>query len=239
MRLHTRQWGEGDRVAVLVHGLMGDCRAFRHVGAALAERGWRAVAVDLPGHGRSPRDAHATFDDVIDALVDAVPGQPALALGHSLGAVVVGAALERLRPQRAIYVDVPFTPVSPLHTRAERESLAADLAEGRAMRDTAALRRAHSTWDDEDCRVEERAARLFDVPTAVSVRASSARTQATVPSATAPSLMVHASPSRYVSDERLAELRALGFETRGIPGAGHTVWYGHVTEFMTVLDAWL
>lgn len=55
MQLHTREWGTGDRTALLVHGIMSDSRTWRRVGPALAERGYRVLAVDLRGHGRSPR----------------------------------------------------------------------------------------------------------------------------------------------------------------------------------------
>lgn len=55
MRLHTTTWGSGDRIALLVHGLMADHRTWRRVGPALSERGYRVVAVDLRGHGASGR----------------------------------------------------------------------------------------------------------------------------------------------------------------------------------------
>ncbi|WP_410792093.1 alpha/beta fold hydrolase [Kribbella sp. C-35] len=54
-----------------------------------------------------------------------------------------------------------------------------------------------------------------------------------------PSLVVRADPSRYVSPERARELEEMGFWVRSVPGAGHSVWYGHLDEFMEVLDEWL
>jgi pimeloyl-ACP methyl ester carboxylesterase len=53
MALNTLEWGDGDRTAVLIHGMMGDSRSWWEIGPALAERGYRVVAVDLPGYGRS------------------------------------------------------------------------------------------------------------------------------------------------------------------------------------------
>lgn len=55
MKLNTREWGTGDRLALLVHGIMSDHRSWRSVGPALAGRGYRVIAVDLRGHGASPR----------------------------------------------------------------------------------------------------------------------------------------------------------------------------------------
>ena len=62
MKLHTREWGAGHRVAVLLHGTMADSRAWWQVGPALAGRGYRVIAVDLPGHGRSPRCPNSTVE---------------------------------------------------------------------------------------------------------------------------------------------------------------------------------
>src|SRR5689334_21746540 len=106
MLLHTRTWGTGERVAVLIHGRLADGRAFHEVGPALAGRGYRAVAVDLPGHGRSPPDATATLDSTAEALRRTVPGTVELAIGHSLGGMVLAVACGRgWRPGRAVYVE--------------------------------------------------------------------------------------------------------------------------------------
>jgi len=34
-------------------------------------------------------------------------------------------------------------------------------------------------------------------------------------------------------------LAALGFEVRSVPGAGHSIWYGHFAEFMDALEGWI
>ncbi|WP_317628661.1 alpha/beta fold hydrolase [Gordonia hankookensis] len=52
--LCTRWWGEGDRVAVLLHGMTTDSGSWWAVGPALAARGYRVVAPDLPGPRRQP-----------------------------------------------------------------------------------------------------------------------------------------------------------------------------------------
>ncbi|TCC61201.1 hypothetical protein E0H73_18320 [Kribbella pittospori] len=59
------------------------------------------------------------------------------------------------------------------------------------------------------------------------------------PTAEIPSLVVRAEPSRYVSTARAAELTALGFEVRSVPGAGHSIWYSHFSEFMSALVGWI
>jgi pimeloyl-ACP methyl ester carboxylesterase len=78
--LATRAWGDGaDRsrpLAVLVHGVTSSSRTWWRVGPALAERGFRVLAVDLRGHGASPRPVAglATADlaaDVAETVADA------------------------------------------------------------------------------------------------------------------------------------------------------------------------
>jgi pimeloyl-ACP methyl ester carboxylesterase len=91
--------------------MMGESRQFWEVGPKLAERGFRAVAVDLPGHGLSAPCTSGGLEAFAVAVTDSVPAEPSLAVGHSLGAMVLAQALPILRPERAVYVDVPFEPV--------------------------------------------------------------------------------------------------------------------------------
>ena len=80
------------RTAVLVHGITGWWRTWWRVAPALAEHGWRVVAVDQRAHGRSPAGEPGTVDDLAGDLAEAIErhvgGRLDLLLGHSLGAVV-------------------------------------------------------------------------------------------------------------------------------------------------------
>jgi pimeloyl-ACP methyl ester carboxylesterase len=102
LRLNFESWGEeGHPLAVLVHGVTASSRTWWRVGPWFAGSGWRAVAVDLRGHGKSPR---ATEDLGLENLADDLygtvsgllgPGERIdVLLGHSLGAL---AALELCR----------------------------------------------------------------------------------------------------------------------------------------------
>ncbi|MGX1270045.1 alpha/beta fold hydrolase [Streptomyces phaeoluteigriseus] len=102
MRLHTREWGTGDRLAVLVHGIMTDHRTWHELAPVLTGRGYRVLAVDLRGHGASARGAYAPALFAED-LLDTLPRHPELALGHSLGALALALAVEELAPARAVY----------------------------------------------------------------------------------------------------------------------------------------
>ncbi|BCJ39736.1 hypothetical protein GCM10010168_78080 [Actinoplanes ianthinogenes] len=104
MQLNTRTWGDGEKTALLVHGIMSDSRTWHRVGPRLAELGYRVTAVDLRGHGGSPRGSYSP-QEWADDLVETVSGHVDLAVGHSLGAVALALAVDRLDCARAVYSD--------------------------------------------------------------------------------------------------------------------------------------
>jgi pimeloyl-ACP methyl ester carboxylesterase len=231
VRLRTVEWGAGERLAVLLHGMMGSAEQYWQVGPALADRGCRAIAVDLPGHGRSPAAPRADLELFASSVVETVGVQPELAIGHSLGGVVLAEALPLLKPSRAVYVDIPLTEGSGVV-----EDPTARFEAGRAERTVEKLRVTRPAWSEKDRQVEAEAARRFDVATAVALELSCVEKPPTQPSsADVPSLVIRADPSRFVSAARAAELETLGFEVRSVAGAGHSIWYSHFPEFMAAL----
>ena len=77
---------------MLVHGVTASTRTWWRVGPWFAENGWRAVAVDLRGHGASPgMQGDEELDDLaadVYATVFEEAGAADVLLGHSLGALV-------------------------------------------------------------------------------------------------------------------------------------------------------
>ena len=76
---------------VFIHGAAFDHSVWQWQSRYFAHHGYSALAVDLPGHGRSPGAARATIDgyaDWIAALLDAAGLQRAIVVGHSMGALV-------------------------------------------------------------------------------------------------------------------------------------------------------
>jgi len=97
--------GEGEDIALCLHGFP-ECRhSWRHQLPTLADLGWRAVAPDLRGYGRSSRPAR-TADYKIDHLIEDVAGlfdalgaRRRLLIGHDWGAGIAWAfAIERRQP---------------------------------------------------------------------------------------------------------------------------------------------
>jgi pimeloyl-ACP methyl ester carboxylesterase len=212
--------------------MLGSADSWWAIGPALAARGYRVLAVDLPGHGASYRDHQATLDTVVDALLDTVPPRPTLAVGHSLGGTVLAAAVPRLRPGLAVYVDAPF---GGSRRGRSRDDLLAEYAAARAGRTAAALAARRPHWAPEDVAAEAAAALAFDPATAASLSATGA-TRDVTPPPTEPALLILADPTETaVPAETLAWASRHAIAQVTIPGAGHTVWYGHVPRFLAAL----
>jgi pimeloyl-ACP methyl ester carboxylesterase len=93
IRLHVAEQGEGPLV-ILCHGFPECWYSWRHQLPALAKAGFRAVAPDLRGYGRSDRpegvEKYTILDDIGDivGLVDALSAKQAVIAGHDIGAAI-------------------------------------------------------------------------------------------------------------------------------------------------------
>lgn len=226
--LQVRTWGDGERVAVLVHGMTSDSGSWWHIGPKLAERGYRVVAPDLPGHGRSGRGEYS-LSAMADALVDAVPTAPALALGHSLGGLVLSAAVDRLKPTRAVYEDPPWgtTPPGPEVMK---------LLVGQQNWTVEQLAAFHPRWHPDAIREKHRGLSLWDPATADVVR-DYPGPRATPPAV--PSLVVAGDVEPMVDNDLAAQLRSEGYEVTVVAGAAHNVHNDDPDAFQTILNGWL
>ncbi len=94
-RVHLREAGDPSRPAVLLlHGAAFDSGTWEELGtlARLADGGWRALAVDLPGHGASPACALAP-EALVPRLLDALGLERAALVAPSLGGGIALATL--------------------------------------------------------------------------------------------------------------------------------------------------
>lgn len=116
-RIHLVEQGTGPMV-LLVHGFPECWYSWRHQLPALAAAGYRAVAVDVRGYGRSSRpddpDAYRMLDLVEDnaAVVHALGERTAVIVGHDWGATIAAnSALVRPDVFRAVgLLSVPYAP---------------------------------------------------------------------------------------------------------------------------------
>lgn len=117
IRIHGVSQGEGPLV-LLVHGFPESWYSWRHQLPALADAGYRAVAIDVRGYGRSSKpdaiDAYRMVDHVADnvELVRALGEHTAVVVGHDWGAPIAwNSALLRPDVFRAVAgLSVPYTP---------------------------------------------------------------------------------------------------------------------------------
>jgi pimeloyl-ACP methyl ester carboxylesterase len=152
-KLATRQWGRAGPRAVLVHGVTAWSNTWWRIGPALAERGWQVTAVDLRGHGHSPRAGTTLHLEELGADLLATAGTGIdLLVGHSLGALTSLAALNLDRSLAGCAVlEEP-----PGMTTVDRELLAAliaaDVEGARADRAEFAsnLARQNPRWHERD-----------------------------------------------------------------------------------------
>lgn len=223
------EWGSGDRVAVLIHGITSDVGSWVRVGPALAERGYRVLAPDLRGHGQSPRGAYSPAE-FADDLVESLPGGADFALGHSMGGIALRFAVDRLRPRRAVYEDPAWL------LAGDRERSAASYRSQKAWGE-ADVRRAYPRWPDADVYAKAAGLERWDPDTA-EVLAHQAEFTPTEPPR-CPSLVMLADPSELVPPDRAARLRELGYDVETVAGAGHSIHRDDLEGFLACLYGWL
>jgi pimeloyl-ACP methyl ester carboxylesterase len=102
-RLHYLEAGRGPTV-LLLHGFGTSAEAWRATGDTLAEAGYRALAFDCLGFGRSdkPRDAPYSLELIAGLYAEALErlgGNRAVVVGHSMGGKYA-LAMALLHPDR-------------------------------------------------------------------------------------------------------------------------------------------
>jgi non-heme chloroperoxidase len=98
-----RDWGAG-RPVVFVHGMLMSCDTWQYQMLHLADNGFRAVAYDRRGHGRSddPGSGYEfdTLADDLAALLERLDLTDAMLVGHSMGGGEIARYLTRHGDQR-------------------------------------------------------------------------------------------------------------------------------------------
>ncbi|HZW41615.1 MAG TPA: alpha/beta hydrolase [Agromyces sp.] len=236
MELAVHASGSGSRTAVLIHGIMSDSRAWHRVTAELERRGFRVLAVDLAGHGRSPRSHQyspaAWADDVVETLGPLLDRAPDVVMGHSLGGLVASIVAERLAPRAAIYIDPAFAFPKGVRGWAFKAFFAMAPRPRRS-----ALVRMNPKWSAADVDIELATLRDWDKRTILGF----ADTRPLVPPTrlVAPTLVVLAEKSLLITAKVAAQLRRQGMTVTTVRGTGHTVFRDDHDGFMDAVSGWL
>ena len=185
----TLAWGRaGDPALLLVHGVTSIAGIWWRVGPALAAAGFRVSAVDMPGHGRTPRrstDSRAwptRFIDTADALARFIraagiagPGAaegtiaaPELkVVGHSWGAMVAAhLPAAGLAPGTLVLLDPPVLTRSRMVAITEQptERTYDSLEEAAAV-----VRSENPAWSDGDVLAKARSLTEFNADLVLAV----------------------------------------------------------------------
>ena len=130
LRFEVDVCGDGDRLALCLHGFPEHSFSWRHQLPMLAELGYRAWAPNLRGYGRSSRpegiEAYSIENLMADVagLIDAAGCRETVIIAHDWGAVIAWFfAMRRMRRlSRLVILNVP-------HPAPAREALSGNLAQ--------------------------------------------------------------------------------------------------------------
>ncbi len=236
-------------IALLVHGVTGWHRTWWRVGPALAEHGWRVVAVDLRGHGHSPpivglvtvRDLAADVIEIAEALGGAID----LLVGHSLGgAVALEMATARPDLVKRLVVEDP-----PAISRVGDQSWLDNLRRGiEAAREDPAGQAADAldrnpTWLPEDARQDVESRALADADALVATYEADIQTRVVelLQAMTLPTLLLLADPADSgipVADrERLAPRLPRNVQLFEVH-SGHVIHRDRFDEYVAAIIEW-
>ena len=190
------------------------------------------LAPDLRGHGHSGRAASYRLPEFAADLAETLPAGADVAIGHSLGGLVLSLAVDRLRPGRAIYYDPAFVipEVAP--------ELRKIVAEFLTSPDAAAVRAGNPRWSEADIAAEMASIARFDGMVAPQL-AELGGQSFLPPLPVVPSLVQLADPSSLVPPAAAEQLRERGFEVVTVAGAGHCIHRDDLAGFFASLDGWI
>ncbi|MBO2447509.1 alpha/beta fold hydrolase [Actinomadura barringtoniae] len=231
MKLKVHELGEGDKVALLVHGIMASHGTWCRVAPLLVGRGYRVVMPDLRGHGDSPHTAEYSPELFAGDLADSLPTGADVAIGHSLGALSLSLAVERLRPAKAVYSD-PAWKLAGNPMGGQREQIIASVRSATAE----SILRLRPKWSPEDVEAELEGYAAWD-PTTLDWLAGTGDHIPDRP--VVPSLVQAAGDKALVNDGLADQLRSRGFEVTFVQDTGHCVHRDDLDGFMRSLDGWI
>ncbi|ACK70306.1 Beta-ketoacyl synthase [Gloeothece citriformis PCC 7424] len=106
LKLCLCSWGPEDGELILcIHGILEQGAAWEEVATRLAQKGYRVIAPDLRGHGKSDHVGNGGSYNLIDFLgdLDAIAthltDKPFTLVGHSLGSIIA-AMFTSIRPEK-------------------------------------------------------------------------------------------------------------------------------------------
>jgi pimeloyl-ACP methyl ester carboxylesterase len=254
VRLAHREWKprrhRDARVALLLHGITGSSGSWWRVGPALADAGWRTIALDLPGHGESPptgrpMKAAEWAQSVRDTVGQLVGGPLDLAIGHSAGGgtLLEVVAVEPGIARRVVLEEPPGAgdvPRPDWAAHLEREVAA---AKRDAQRFEWLLLRENPTWQPRDAAEAVAALRACEIEQIAESerRGMGYRTDELVAKLEVPSLLLLAEEPRSVlvgeARERILANRSATVTPVEFP-TGHVIHRDAFDQYVHTVVEW-
>lgn len=159
------EWGDQeDPEVMLIHGARGSAQVWWRVGPGLAELGRHIIAVDMPGHGRTPANNQLAPFAALASALGAIPeslglNAPVDVIATSWGAMVA----TKLSSQG--FVPARLVLVEPPDLTAAGADVSAQLTQtpGRTLDETLArVKEWHPDWDPTDQRIKAESLQSLD-----------------------------------------------------------------------------
>jgi len=109
MQINIAEHGSGAVPIILIHGFTRSLSDWSHQVSSLSTR-YRCMAVDLPGHGRSPPPRQATIETLahsVNHMLDDLGLDTVVLAGHSMGCRIISEMTNqsRHRVRGLVYID--------------------------------------------------------------------------------------------------------------------------------------
>jgi len=154
--MFTREWGTGEKYALLIHGLASSSLAWHQLGRDLAHLGYHVIAPDLSGHGKSLHSSTYSLEEWANEIVS-LGITPELLIGHSMGGLIAAKVSLQLHPAKIILLDpVVRLPTARLILRGVQESFRYSML--RRLR----WKISDRTWSRRDAHIEHASIRSWD-----------------------------------------------------------------------------
>lgn len=105
--MYVREWGSGDKIALLIHGLASSSLTWRRFAKDLEASGYKVLAPDLKGHGRSENLSAYSLDAWTQDIID-LDIKPSLIVGHSIGGLIAANVQQKLHADQIVLIDPVF-----------------------------------------------------------------------------------------------------------------------------------
>ena len=173
MKLFTQLWNpEGQKTALLIHGIGSDSATWGKIAGYLSENGYKVIAPDLRGHGNSERSARYGIRSWAKDVIETVNSDVDLIIGHSLGGLIAAAVSPKLKAKQTILIDPALSlPRWGLISVISKLVLLGTISTASPEK----IRKFNPWLSDEDIEIEMNAVRRWDRKTIYGLKAEQCR----------------------------------------------------------------